>query len=158
MRVVDQYKSKSGSKTKFVTITVPEALVTKVPLGGFHMALTNSDNAYIAILVDEQGAPVTNRQGRNTILHEYLHDYTKLMFTRLYSLDKSFRSKMNRTFGVIQNEVTKQTEKLYKKLETTKYENLTEQEKALHNAIFRYIDTTSANPEVIYSEQGLYAF
>ena len=131
-RVVQKYKTKEKSNTKFYTVYVGD----NAPFAGIHVSLKNSDNAYILIAVDENGKPVGQRYNRNTVLHEILHDYTKLMLTRAFKLDKSFKSKIQRTFYTLKEELSKQIEQLAKDL--NKGKTLTTKQETLYSAIRMY--------------------
>lgn len=130
-RVVGKYKSKEGTGLKILKITVPKE--AKIPnMGGFHFSLSKSDNSYIVILVDEAtGKPIVEN---NSILHEYLHEYTKMMFHRLYKTNKSFSAEVNKAYKKVTSTVLSKTQDLFTKL-ITKAE-LTEEDNDLVTNIF----------------------
>jgi len=125
-RIVGRHKSKENTGLKVLKITVPKE--AKAPgLGGFHFSVSKSDNSYIAVLVDEAtGRSIMEKQGANTVLHEYIHEYTKMMFHRLYKTNKDFAQEINKSYNKIKNTVFAKTENLILKL--INKEELTEEE------------------------------
>lgn len=154
-RVINQYKG-NRSTTKIVTLTVPDSDIDKVKIGGFHASYSNTDNAYIVILVNEAGTPIGQLKGNNVVLHEYLHDYTKLMFTRAYNLDKKFRLKMERTFNIIKGEIQTKIETIGKKLSSGK--PLTTEEQNFYVALKQYTNIKDLNDFVAVDDSVMYAF
>lgn len=183
-KIVNKYKNKQGDTTRYFTLEVPDGQVAtyKGP-GGLHAPVFNNDSAYIIVLVDSKGVPIGNRVERNVILHEFIHDYTKLMFMRAYSLDSKFRSKMEHSFSKIKKTIKEQTKEALRVLEDPDKE-LTKNQVELLKAIGSYVMPSGRLKDlaeslqktlyssgrisnenldylvndVIYSRQNLYAF
>lgn len=134
-KIIDKYRSKENTKLKIYRILVPKGQSSTI--GGFHFSIPKSDNSIIGIFVDEAtGQPTAAVQ--NSVLHEYIHEYTKMMFHRLYSTTKSFRDTVLNTFNSIKGEVVSQTQDLVSSLITKK--ELTEKQADLLTLISTLVD------------------
>jgi hypothetical protein len=129
--IVNKYKSKEGSGTKFFKIIVPEG---DPGIWGFHFSLSKSDNSYVVIIVDKNGVPLGTKAGRNTLLHEYLHEYTKLMFHRLYATNKNFRNEITKAFDFVTGTTYTKVSNIITKVITR--QSISEEDKKLFGTTF----------------------
>lgn len=138
-KIINKYKNKQKDVTRYFTLEVPDGEVAtyKGP-GGFYAPFSKNDSAYIVVLVDSKGNPIGHRNNRNVVLHEAMHDYTKLMFLRAYTLDVGFRNKMEYTFKQIRGRILLRTKDALRTLENEDKE-LTPEHIELLNAISRYV-------------------
>lgn len=113
-KVISRYKGKEDSGTKFIQISVPHGVQPKTL--GFQFSTSKSDNSYVAVVVDEKtGRPIAEDFGLNAPLHEYLHDYTKMMFHRVYKSNKNFSDSINKAFDNVKKAAHKAAESLFYK-------------------------------------------
>lgn len=109
--VIEKYRQKEGTKTKYYTVTVPKGEYS--PVGGVYINNKKNDFGYLIVFLDEKtGKPVTGPY-RNTILHEFLHEYDSLVSSRLYKNNQSFRKMMDRSFVEMKLEIKRQTRNLF---------------------------------------------
>src|SRR5258706_5340506 len=112
-RAISKYKEKEGSSSRFIRVTVPGGI--DAPILGMHFSLAKSDTSYTIVLVDEKtGLPIQGDQS-NTALHEYIHEYTVMMFHRVYNKSESFRNSVGKSYEKITQIISHKTgEAFYK--------------------------------------------
>lgn len=151
--IANKYKTNEKSKTRFIKYHVPSHVHS--PIGGFHFSTSNTDSSIIGIMVDEATGE-TLFPNQNPMLHEYLHEYTKMMFHRLYAQSKDFRSHIGATYDRISKATTDRLTELRNALKSDAA--LTNEQRGLLIALYEAADDPANIDSVLYSDKELSQF
>lgn len=105
-KIISKYNEQ---QSRYIKVILPKGVAA--PLLGFNFSIAKADKAYTVIMVDPTTNLPINYTEANTVLHEFIHEYTVMMFHRLYAGNVSFRNIVGITYSNIQSRVLDSIEK-----------------------------------------------